>query len=189
MKEVDKSPVYSRDVMELVTVAVEYCAFLEQTEGRTRMSFVDTLMKLLPLLYLKAVLLPKYEVLDGEYLAEDFVTEDNYNIVRANINIIMGEKDDYLDVFMEDMKYSESPILTTVSENLADIYQEVKNFVMAYRNAPDEEQMMNALAEGKESFQFSWGQKLVNVQRALHEVRYSEEDEDWQQRDSEDVDY
>ena len=177
MKTEGKSPVYGRDVMELVTVAVEYCAFLENTEERTRLSFVDTLMKLLPLLYLKAALLPKYEILDEEYYAEDFVTEENYNIVRANICLLMGDKDDYLDVFMEDMKYSESPILSTVSENLADIYQELKNFAMAYKNANDEEQMMNALAEVKESFQYSWGQKLVNVQRALHEVRYSEEDD------------
>ena len=67
MKKEEKSPVYGRDVLELVTVAVEYCAFLEQTEGKTRMSFVDTLMKLLPLLYLKAALLPKYEILDNDY--------------------------------------------------------------------------------------------------------------------------
>jgi hypothetical protein len=177
MKQEKNSPVYGRDVMELVTVAVEYCAFLEGTEGKSRMEFVDTIVKILPLLYLKATLLPKYELLDDDYYPEAFVTEDNYNIVRANINIIMGEKDDYLDVFMEDMKYSETPILATVSENLADIYQELKNFAMAYKNATDEEQMMNALAEVKEGFQFSWGQKLVNVQRALHEVRYSEEDE------------
>ena len=83
MKQEEKSPAYGRDVMELVTVAVEYCAFLEQTEGKTRMSFVDTLMKLLPLLYLKAALLPKYEILDDGYYAEDYVTEDNYNIVRV----------------------------------------------------------------------------------------------------------
>lgn len=168
---------YGRDVMEFVTVAVEYCAFLEQSEGKTRMSFVDTLMKLMPLLYLKAALLPKYEILDSDYFSEDYVTEDNYNIVRTNISLVMGEKDDYLDVFMEDMKYSESPILTTVSENLADIYQELKNFVMAYKNANDEELAMNAVAEVKEEFQYSWGQKLVNVQRALHEVRYAEEDD------------
>jgi hypothetical protein len=47
---------------------------------------------------------------------------------------------------------------------------------MAYKNANNEELMMNALADVKEEFQFSWGQKLVNVQRALHEVRYSEEE-------------
>ena len=170
------SPAYSHNVIEFITVAIEFCAFLEQTEDKNRETFTDTILKLIPLLYLKACLLPQYQILDNSNLPEDFVTEDNYNIVRANISIIMGEKDDYLDVFMEDMKYSESPILTTVSENLSDIYQELKNFVMAYKNANNEELMMNALADVTEEFQFSWGQKLVNVQRALHEVRYSEEE-------------
>ena len=174
MRNKEKSPVYGHDVMEFVTVAVEYCVFLEQSEGKTRMEFVDTITKLLPLLYLKATLLPKYEILNEEYYPEDFVTEDNYNIVRANICIVMGEKDDFLDVFMEDMKYSETPILTTVSENLADIYQELKNFVLNYKHSSEEELTMNALATVKEEFQYSWGQKLANVLRALHEVRYAE---------------
>lgn len=176
--EKDKtSVVYGRDVMEFVTVVVEYCAFLEQAAGKERLAFVDTLTKLLPLLYLKASLLPKYEILNEAYYSEDFVTEEDYNIVRTHIYNIMGEKDDYLDVFVEDMKYSESPILATVSENLADIYQELKNFAMRYKNAADEEEMMNVLADVKEEFQYSWGQKVVNVMRALHEVRYAEEDE------------
>lgn len=115
--------------------------------------------------------------MDDDFYPTDFVTEDNYNIVRANICNILGDRDDFLDVFMEDMKYSESPILTTISENLADIYQELKNFAMTYKNAPDERLMLNTLASIKDDFQFSWGQKLVNVQRALHEVRYTEEDD------------
>ncbi len=174
------SPAYSHNVIEFITVAIEFCAFLEQTEDKNRKTFTDTILKLIPLLYLKANLIPKYEILDNENLPEDFVTEENYNIVRANINIIMGEQDDYLDVFIEDMKYSDTPILSTISENLADIYQELKNFVMAYKHAVNEEQMLNALAEVKEEFQYSWGQKLVNVQRAIHEVRYSitEEEEE-----------
>ena len=177
MEKEATSPIYSRNVMELVTVAVEYCTFVEHAEAKTCMEFSDTMTKLLPLLYIKAATLPKYEVLSDEYYLEDFVTEDNYNIVRASISAILGEKDDYLDVFMEDMKYSDSPILTTISENLADIYQELKNFALRYKNAADEELAMNALAEVKEGFQYSWGQKMVNVLRALHEVRYSERDE------------
>lgn len=177
MEKEKTSVVYGRDVMEFVTVVVEYCAFLEQADGKERLRFVDTLTKLLPLLYLKASLLPKYEILNEAYYSEDFVTEGDYNMVRTHIYNIMGEKDDYLDVFVEDMKYSESPILATVSENLADIYQELKNFAMRYKNAADEEEMMNVLAEVKEEFQYSWGQKTVNVMRALHEVRYTEEDE------------
>ena len=177
MRNEQTSPAYQRDAMELVTVAVEYCAFLEQAEGKERIDFTDTMLKLLPLLYLKAALLPKYEIMDSAFMPEDYVTEDNYNIVRGNIYLIMADRDEYLEVFVEDMRYSESPILSTVSENLADIYQDVKNFVMRYKNATDEEAAMNALAELKEEFQYGWGQKLTNVMRALHEVRYGEADD------------
>lgn len=159
-------------------MAVEYCAYLERTEDRTRIPFIDTVVKLLPLLYLKATLLPKYELLDNSYCLEEAVTEEEYDIVRTNIRLLLGEHDDYLDVFMEDMKYSDTPILATVSENLADIYQEVKNFALTYKHACDEGAMLNALAEAKEAFLHSWGQKLVNVLRALHETRYSMEEED-----------
>lgn len=176
MKTEEKSPVYSRDVMELITVVVEYCAYLEQSEGKSREEFTDTILKILPLLYLKASLLPKYEILDFDYYAEDFVNEENYNIIRENIAVIMSDKDDYLDVFVEDMKYSDTPVLATVSENLADMYQELKNFALEYKTAVDEQLMMNALAQLKENFQYDWGQKLVNVMRALHEVRYAEQD-------------
>lgn len=178
MENRKKSHTDARNVMEFITVAVEYCAFLEQSERKTRMEFVDTITKLLPLLYLKTALLPHHEIL-SDYYPENFVTEENYNIVRENISITMGKKDEYLDVFMEDMKYSESPILTTVSENLTDIYQEIKNFVMSYKYAAEEELIINAVATMKNEFQYSWGQKLVNVMRPLHEAIYMEEEDDF----------
>ncbi len=174
----NNKPVYSRDVIELVTVAVEYCAFVEQAREKTRQEFTDVTAKILPLLYLKAAVLPQFATLQEERWTEDFVTEADYDYVRGGIAATMGEKDDYLDVFVEDMKYSESPILATVSENLADIYQEMKNFAMRYKNGASEEDMLDAIAEVKEEFRYGWGQKLVNVLRALHEVRYSEEEED-----------
>jgi hypothetical protein len=168
------SPVMQRDVLEFVTVAVQYCAFLESAEQKEREEFVDTILKLLPLLYLKGLLLPQMEA-DEDVELEDAVTEENYDIIRNNVAFVMGEKDDYLDVFMEDMKYSESPILVTISENLADIYQDLKNFVSVYRDGT-EETMAQAIVVCKENFETYWGQRLVNVMRALHEVRFSVED-------------
>jgi hypothetical protein len=171
MKQEKNSPVYGRDVMELVTVAVEYCAFLEGAEGKSRMEFVDTIVKILPLLYLKATLLPKYEMLDDDYYPEDFVTEDNYNIVRANISMLMEEKDDYLDVFMEDMKYSDTPISASVSENLADLYQEFFNLIHSIQDALTETQH-EMLCQCKINFINYWGQTLCNVLRALNAIYY-----------------
>ena len=176
----ENSTVYSRDVLEFVTVAVQYCAYLETLDTKTRQEFVGTLLKLLPLLYLKASLLNDNGINnDGDMWAEEpeqFVTEENYEIIRNNIAYIMGEQDDYLDVFVEDMKYSDRPILRTVSEELADIYQDIKNFAYAYKIGTDET-MQAALSACNENFKTYWGQKLVNVMRALHDVKYNPNNE------------
>lgn len=177
----ENSTVYSRDVIEFVTVAVQYCAYLETLDTKTRQEFVGTLLKLLPLLYLKASLLNDNGCGNDEDMwaeePEQFVTEENYEIIRNNIAYIMGEQDDYLDVFVEDMKYSDRPILRTVSEELADIYQDIKNFAYAYKIGTDET-MQAALSACNENFKTYWGQKLVNVMRALHDVKYSQNDGD-----------
>ena len=55
------------------------------------------------LLYLKASMLPKCETIGDEAL-ETFVTEETYEILRMNLAGILAEKDDYLDVFVSDMK-------------------------------------------------------------------------------------
>ncbi len=169
--EQNENPIYQRDVLEFTTVAVQFCAYLEDLEGRQRSEFVDTMTKLLPLLYLKATLMPQYETL-GEDTVTDYVTEENYNIIRNNVAYLMADRDDYLDVFVNDMKYSDEPILMTVSENIADIYQDIKNFACVYKLGAEEE-MMVALETCKANFTTDWGQKLVNVMRALHEVKYS----------------
>ncbi len=169
--EQDEKPIYQRDVLEFTTVAVQFCAYLEDLEGRQRSEFVDTMTKLLPLLYLKATLMPQYETLSDD-IATDYVTEENYNIIRNNIAYLMADRDDYLDVFVNDMKYSDEPILMTISENIADIYQDIKNFAYIYKIGVEEE-MMTALETCKTNFTTDWGQKLVNVMRALHEVKYS----------------
>ena len=172
----EDNPIYQRDIIEFVTVAVQYCAYLEDLGDRSRTEFVDTMSKLLPLLYLKGAMLPQYETFTDDFLS-DYVTEEDYNIVRNGIAAVMADKDDYLDVFVEDMKYSDEPILMTISENLADIYQDIKNFAYIYKQGVEEE-MMGALEQCNQNFKTDWGQKLVNVLRALHEVKYSIDDID-----------
>ena len=167
-KESDSLP---RSVIEFVTVAVEYCLFVENAIQHSREDFVSTLLKILPLLYLKGSLLP---VTDDYYddLPSDYVTEENYDIVRTNIAYVMGSSDDFLDVFVEDMRYSDQPVLCTVSEQLADIYQDLKNFVSAYRDGTDEVRS-SAVAQCHDNFTSYWGQRLVNVMRPLHDVCYN----------------
>lgn len=167
---ISDSLVYSAPVIDFVTVAVEFCAFLEKDEQPKRSEWIDKMLKLLPLMYIKASLLPQTVGIQEDSL-ETFVKEEDYIRVAAAISSSMGEEDVYLDVFVEDMKYSERPVSAFVSENIADIYQDVRNFVSVYQYGLTE-QMNDALYACKRNFQTYWGQKLVNVLRALHNVLY-----------------
>ncbi|NMB50454.1 MAG: DUF5063 domain-containing protein, partial [Bacteroidales bacterium] len=108
--------IYSPSVIEFVTVCVEFCAFLESDEPESRQEWLGKIIRILPLLYLKATLLPETVALNDEPL-ETFVNEDDYNRVAIKVASIMGEENIYLDVFVEDMKYSETPISVSISED------------------------------------------------------------------------
>ena len=178
--------IFDKNVIEFVTVAAEFCAFLERSENMKRKTFVDTTLKILPLLYLKASMLPKCEAI-GDEAPETYVTEEMYEVLRINLADIMAEKDDYLEVFLPDMAYSDQPIKKNISEDLADIYQDIKDFVSVYRLGFDET-MNDSLAVCKENFGLYWGQKLVNTLRALHDVKYNVKDEDIEDEEGDDED-
>lgn len=168
--------IFERNTVEFVTVAAEYCAFIERSEGMKRMELIDTLLKVLPLMYIKASMLPECEAM-GEDDLETFVTEEDYEVIRLNLQEILADCDDYLDVFVEDMKYSDTPIRRSIAEDLSDIYQAVKDFVCQFRSGLNET-MHDALVIVREHFMEYWGQTLVNTMRALHEVRYSGRDDE-----------
>ena len=179
--EKESQTIFDKNVIEFVTVAAEFCAFLERAESMKRSDFVDTSLKILPLLYLKASLLPPCERL-GEEELETYVTEEVYEILRLNLAELMGEKDDYLDVFVEDMGYSDQPIKKCISEDLADIYQDIRDFIFVFQLGLNET-MNDSLALCQENFGLLWGQKLVNTLRALHDVKYHQEEEEEEEAD------
>ena len=91
-------PIFDANTVEFVTVAAEFCGFLERTPEMQPDEFVDRTLKLLPLLYLKASLLPDCEPLD-DIEPETFVTETDYEHLRSLIAEELGPDDDYLEVF------------------------------------------------------------------------------------------
>ena len=135
---------------------------------------LDKAVKILPLLYLKATLLPEAEE-DEDAEPELTVTEGMYESIRNRIAGLLGEKDSYLDTFHPDMQYSDTPIAAFISENLADVYQDTGNFISLFRQG-NEDVMLEAIVLCRRNFREFWGQQLLNALKALHAVRYSEEE-------------
>ena len=174
-----ENPIYTHDTLEFVQVAAEYCALLERTtdDGQlTTEDLVGTLLKLLPLLYMKVQLLPEVDT-EGAFVPDDQVTEEDYNFVRDNVYRLLHEHDEYeLLVWDEDMQTEESR-WCSVSEGLADIYQALRNFVAVYQQRL-EPCMLDAIWQLKDNFELYWGQTLLDTLRQLHRIRYKMKDED-----------
>jgi hypothetical protein len=174
----DNQVVYSKNVVEFVTVANEFCGSIEHVTKISAEENLQKLQKLLPLLYLKAALLPKTErVLDEEL--EKYISELDYNLLHQKWLQLLNEYDSFYEVFDPSIQFGQETVTASISENLLDIYQDLKNFLIAY-SIGNEEVMNDALVECIEHFEEFWGQQLVNVFRAVHMLVYSNPDFDKQ---------
>lgn len=162
----------SRNSLAFIALANEYCQEMESVLEKEKKEFVTKMLKLLPRIYVAVSDVADRENEEDSFYIDSYLYEDGYNSVRENIYHILGEDDVYLEVFEEDMKYSDTPIATTISENLADLYQEFYNFVVSIQNTPIEVAPDIVLAV-KDNFRTYWGQTLVNVMRAIHNVKYN----------------
>jgi hypothetical protein len=170
----ESNPVYSRNVVEFTAVAAEFCKYAEHASELKGDEMLRILQRLLPLLYLKASLLPQLESFfeDGN---EKFIMEEDWNAINDSFRKLLGTADDYLEVFDEKSENSEAPVPSSISENMADIYQDLKNFLLLYQTGTIEV-MNDAVWECRMNFENFWGQKLLNSMRAIHKFIYSGEE-------------
>jgi hypothetical protein len=173
--------VYSGQVIEFVAVSNELCNFLEQARAFSRSDFVNKTRKILPLLYYKASLLPPTEAVfeDG---TEKFVTEEDWQNVHDAILGKLGRYNDYPEVIDPVLRDTEDSVGGSIAENLADIYQDLKDFIMVYRLGTVD-LMNDALWECVQHFDQNWGQKLLNSLRAIHNLIHGGEKLEGEEQD------
>ncbi|MBR6639246.1 MAG: DUF5063 domain-containing protein [Muribaculaceae bacterium] len=167
-----ESAILNTNSLAFIALCNEYCAAIEDARESEKDEFVQSMLRLLPRLYISATDL-KIDLLDEEdaYL-EPILDEDYYESVRCGIENLMGPEDIFLEVFEEDMKYSDTPIAASISESLADIFQVLYNFVGMVKEAP-EQLIPLALVAVRDEFQGYWSRILCNVLRALNQLRYN----------------
>ena len=167
--------VLSKYTEDFVRTALDYCILMEKTKHGEKELFVNNMVKVLPLLYLKVSVIPPI-MEDYESELEVKVTEEMYDQVRENISNLLGEDDLYLETFHPDIKLSDSPVAVKISEDLADIYQDLGNFIAVFKNG-QKETMTDSLALCILNFEKFWGQRLLNALRALHYIKFNNEPE------------
>ncbi|MCK4745909.1 MAG: DUF5063 domain-containing protein [Bacteroidales bacterium] len=158
--------VYSSDMVEFVTAANDFCHFLEQLKGVDGKNFIERSVHLLSGVYhsiLKTgVTEPIYES-----SGEPTVSEQDWSTIYQRIAMVLGAHNEYLRPASED-EFDRSDLVThTISEDMADVYQELRDFTTVYSRGM-EELMNDAAWEVKERFAEHWGKKLIIALNALH---------------------
>jgi hypothetical protein len=164
----------SKSMLEMLTVANEYCFFIESAESKTKEGIFKFVNSLLPLLYLKGTLLPTIEVENPEANVR-FVTEEEWERIFTALREKFDDNDEFWIIDPQHVKESE-PLRASLSENLADIYQDMKDLVMLYQKNTVAARE-NAMADCKLLFETHWGFRIANILPRLHFLLNNKEDE------------
>lgn len=157
----DEDILASRAVLEMLTVANEYCLFFEKAQNYPREDILSYFQKLAPLLYLKGSLLPQVEP-DEDTFNERYITEEQWEDLFKILREKFGKDDVY---YVHDHNFD--TVEVSLSDNLADIYQDMKDFVMLYqKNIYFSRQ--NAVAQIRTLYYDHWGLRVLDALRAVH---------------------
>jgi hypothetical protein len=172
----EENIVYSKGVIEFVTIAAEYCSFVEHVENESKRDFLQKSQKLLSALYLKASLLPKIEAIyeDGN---EKFVSEEDWIYIKDKVVQKLGKHEIFLDIYTAVLALEDDAVNVSLAEIFADIYQDLMDFVSLYRIG-HEDSMNDALWECQQNYQQYWGQRLLVALTAIHNIIFGEDDLD-----------
>ena len=169
----------SNNSLAFIALSNEYCAAIEgSSRVADRSAFVSEMLRLLPRIYIVASdLNPGASLEEDTPYLDSYLSEEYYEEARESIASLLGTDDVYLEVFEENMKYSDTPVSASVAEGLCDIFQVLYNFISAVRDT-DEEQINEALIAVSNDFGPYWSGKLLNVLRPLNQLKYMPEDEE-----------
>ena len=158
--------VISKPVLEALTVANEYCLFCESIEKYSSKDILSYFKKIAPLIYLKGCTIPEIQVNDDSF-NERFVTEEQWEEIFKTLREKFGRDDTYymLDPNNDTMEAS-------LADNMADIYQDMKDFVMLYQKGT-----MYAKENAVEQFRTlmitRWGPVIIDALKACHNKLYN----------------
>lgn len=161
------------NAIAFIGLASEYCRAVENAREFEPAELTGTMLKLLPRLYISATDLTAGDAEIYDAYIDAALEEEYYDSVRRSMEEVFGPDDVYLEVFEEDMKFSDTPVSASISEGLADIFQVLYNFIATVRDSTDETAAV-AIVSVKDDFRAYWSTTLCNVLRALNAIAMRE---------------
>ena len=150
-------------IEEFRQVAAGYCALVEAPQP-DRLEYQEALMEMLPRLYLAASVLPHVEP-ETEELLPDRPTNDEWFAVLKRLQSAIGPGDEYRHVEPYPVKSREKPIRWSISDDLADIWKDLKQGLLALETGTPE---ADVVFHWRLEFTSHWGRHAVDALAAIH---------------------
>lgn len=168
-----------KSVNDLVMTAGRFCRFIEDIVEYNNEQAFEFLNKILPVLYIKGNILPMVQSCEEEMI-EHFVTEESWNKVLLSLKEKFGELDAFSIVNND--KAEEEITKVLLSEFIADIYQDLKDFLLLFgKNTKTTQEC--ALYECKRLYIERWGLKIPYIMTELHKILFNHQINKTQQND------
>jgi hypothetical protein len=164
-------PIYSKSVLEMFTVANEYSIFIEQAAKYDVADVYNYLIKVLPLMYLKGAMLPEV-IVEYPEANERFVTGEQWQDIFNDLRNKFGSDDTYL--YCEPEGSTDKLHASSLAENIADIYQDMKDFTLLY-SKESQAARENAVAEITRLFKIHWGSRAATSLRHIHFLLFGDD--------------
>jgi len=161
---VENEAITEKQLVEMLTIAGEYCIALENAEQATKENLMNFLIKAAPILYLKGLLFPVMEEPEDEG-DERMVTEEQWEHVFLTLREKFGEDDRFQSInYLEaDGELKQA----SLAELFADVYQDMKDFAWLMTRNTTAARHWAAFNIGR-FFRLNWGEKLLLAQSVLH---------------------
>lgn len=164
----------SKPVIEMLTVANEYCYFIQNIGNKTEEDILEFIFRIGPLLYLKGTLVPEVTVQNPE-ANERFVTLEEWENTFYVLREKLGSVDEFWMTDPQSVNDNE-PVKASLSENLTDIYQDMEDFIMLYqRNTLVFRE--NAVSECRNLFATHWGYRITGLMPRIHHLLHRSDQE------------
>lgn len=175
MTNQEKTADHKKQVIELLTVANEYCMFIEKAYDYSKDDILQYVHRIAPLIYLKGSLIPDLEAENPEAY-ERFVTEEVWENIFNELRNKFGRDDEFW--YIDEVTFQGEEITKgSMAEYLTDVYQDLKDFVFLYsKNTADA--IITSVTECRHLYHTNWGYKILRIQKNIHHLLYQDMVED-----------
>jgi len=159
----------TKPVLEFIDIATKFVFLIENRDKKTQIQFIQDVFIALPQLCLCGMRLPDIKKLSN-YEPPD-ISHDQWNNLFQSLEYKIKDYNLYTHVFDPYDENDREPIFHSLSDDLADIYRDIKPGLLVWIKVTAVERL-KIIWDWKFSFEDHWGQHAVNALRAIYFLLY-----------------